>query len=157
MFLLAGSTAKAQAVPPESAKLESPTAKADAETPRSSSVGFEILSDTQGVDFSGWLKSLRKETEKTWGPLIPNEVNPPRLKSGQVIIRFKVRPKGKLKDGSMILEGSSGDTAMDRAAWVALVGSKYPPLPEELHGPYLEVRACFLYNRARILHNAEPR
>ena len=86
------------------------------------------------------------ETEHTWDPLIPDEVNPPILKSGMVAIRFKVLPTGRLMDGSVVLEGRSGDTALDRAAWGALVGSNYPPLPREFHGPYLEMRAYFLYN-----------
>ncbi len=46
----------------------------------------------------------------------------------------------------MILEGRSGDTGLDRAAWGALTGSNYPPLPHDFHGPYLELRALFLYN-----------
>ena len=49
-------------------------------------------------------------------------------------------------EGSMVLEGRSGDTGLDRAAWGALTGSNYPPLPREFHGPYLELRAVFLYN-----------
>ena len=28
----------------------------------------------------------------------------------------------------------------------ALTGSNYPPLPSDFHGPYLELRAYFLYN-----------
>ncbi|HUX43342.1 MAG TPA: energy transducer TonB, partial [Terracidiphilus sp.] len=82
----------------------------------------------------------------TWDPLIPDEVNPPILKSGAVVIRFKVLPNGRLMDGSMVLEGRSGDTGLDRAAWGALTGSNYPPLPKDFHGPYLELRAVFLYN-----------
>ena len=35
---------------------------------------------------------------------------------------------------------------LDRAAWGALTGSNYPPLPRDFHGPYLELRAFFLYN-----------
>jgi outer membrane biosynthesis protein TonB len=108
--------------------------------------GIQILSDTQGVDFNNWLQRWHYETERTWDPLIPDEVNPPLLKSGQVQIRFKVLPNGRLMDGSMVLEGSSGDVALDRAAWGALVGSNYPPLPREFHGPYLELRALFMYN-----------
>jgi hypothetical protein len=106
----------------------------------------EILSDQQGVDFSAWMQRWHWETEHTWDPLIPDEVNPPILKSGMVAIRFKVLPNGRLMDGSVVLEGRSGDTALDRAAWGALVGSNYPPLPHEFHGPYLEIRAYFLYN-----------
>jgi hypothetical protein len=57
-----------------------------------------------------------------------------------------VLPNGRLMDGSLVLEGRSGDTALDRAAWGALTGSNYPPLPSDFHGPYLELRAYFLYN-----------
>lgn len=108
--------------------------------------GVQVLSDTQGVDFSAWLRRWYFETEHTWDPLIPDEVNPPILKRGQVVIRFKVLPNGRLMEGGMILEGRSGDTALDRAAWGALTGSNYPALPRDFHGPYLELRAVFMYN-----------
>jgi TonB family protein len=104
----------------------------------------DILSDTQGVDFSNWLARWHYVTQMTWDPLIPDEVNPPILKSGVVAIRFKVLPNGQVTD--MSLDGRSGDTALDRAAWGAISGSSYPPLPREFHGPYLELRAYFLYN-----------
>lgn len=114
--------------------------------PGAGSGGVEVLSDTQGVDFNNWLQRWHWETMRTWDPLIPDEVNAPINKSGQVLIRFKILPNGRLMDGSMTLEGSSGDTALDRAAWGALQGSNYPPLPREFHGPYLELRALFMYN-----------
>ena len=106
--------------------------------------GVEILSDQQGVDFNPWLRRWYFETEHTWDPLIPDEVNAPILKQGQCMIRFKVGPDGRVLE--MHLEGRSGDTALDRAAWGAITGSNYPPLPREFHGPYLELRAVFLYN-----------
>jgi outer membrane biosynthesis protein TonB len=108
--------------------------------------GVEVLSDTQGVDFNSWLAYWHRETLHTWDPLIPDEVNPPIRKQGQLIIRFKVLPNGRLMEGSMALEGSSGDVALDRAAWGALTGSNYPQLPRDFHGPFLELRAWFLYN-----------
>jgi hypothetical protein len=108
--------------------------------------GVQVLSDTQGVDFSAWLQHWHDETQRTWDPLIPDEVNPPIYKRGQVMIRFKVLPNGRLMDGSLVLEGRSGDTALDRAAWGALTGSNYTPLPKDFHGPYLELRALFMYN-----------
>jgi TonB family protein len=104
----------------------------------------DILSDTQGVDFNSWLARWHYITQLTWDPLIPDEVNPPILKSGVVAIRFKVLPSGQVID--MSLDGRSGDTALDRAAWGAIQGSSYPALPREFHGPYLELRAYFLYN-----------
>jgi outer membrane biosynthesis protein TonB len=114
--------------------------------PGAGSGGVQVLSDTQGVDFSNWLQRWHWETEHTWDPLIPEEVNPPLSKAGQLVIRFKVLPNGRIMDHSMQLEGSSGDSALDRAAWGALQGSNYPPLPRDFHGPYLELRAWFLYN-----------
>jgi outer membrane biosynthesis protein TonB len=108
--------------------------------------GVRILSDTQGVDFNSWLARWHYETERTWDPLIPDEVNAPINKSGMVVIEFKVLPNGRLMDNSERLVGRSGDTALDRAAWGALSGSNYPPLPRDFHGPYLELRAYFLYN-----------
>ena len=114
--------------------------------PGAGSGGVQVLSDTQGVDFSTWLQRWHWETEHTWDPLIPDEVNPPIYKSGMVAIEFKVLPNGRLMPDSVHLVGRSGDTALDRAAWGALTGSNYPPLPHEFHGPYLELRAYFLYN-----------
>jgi outer membrane biosynthesis protein TonB len=114
--------------------------------PGAGSGGVQVLSDTQGVDFSNWLQRWHWETEHTWDPLIPDEVNPPINKTGMVAIEFKVLPNGRLMPDSVHLVGRSGDTALDRAAWGALTGSNYPPLPHEFHGPYLELRAYFLYN-----------
>ncbi len=108
--------------------------------------GAQIISATQGVDFNSWLQRWYYETERTWDPLIPDEVNPPIYKQGQVQVRFKVAPNGRVIDGSMVLEGRSGDTALDRAAWGAITGSGYPPLPRAFHGPYIELRAVFMYN-----------
>ncbi|MGB6742302.1 MAG: hypothetical protein WBE38_01505 [Terracidiphilus sp.] len=108
--------------------------------------GVQVLSDTQGVDFSSWLARWHYDTERTWDPLIPDEVNPPISKAGVVAIEFKVLPNGRLMPDSVHLVGRSGDTALDRAAWGALTGSSYPPLPSDFHGPYLELRAYFLYN-----------
>jgi hypothetical protein len=108
--------------------------------------GVQVLSDTQGVDFGPFLKDWHRITQATWKKLIPPEVNPPTLQKGTVKIRFKILPDGKIKDGSMVLEGRSGFTALDRAAWNALAGSRYPSLPSGFHGDYLELRAVFFYN-----------
>ena len=66
--------------------------------PRRGYRGVQILSDTQGVDFSSWLARWHYITQRTWDPLIPDEVNPPILKSGVVAIRFKVLPNGQVTD-----------------------------------------------------------
>jgi len=136
----------AQNPPAAASRPESVPAKADDAKPKLSQGGVEILSDTQGVDFKPWIKHWHKVTEKTWDPLIPDEANPPKLAKGVVVIRFKVLRSGRLMDGSMVLEGRSGVHGLDRAAWGALTGSNYPPLPSDFKSPYLEMRARFLYN-----------
>jgi len=147
-FVLLSTTliSQAQTAPAEASKQESAPARTDAVKNKTPPGGVEILSDTQGVDFKPWVKRWHQVTENTWNPLIPDEVKPPKLAKGMVAIRFKVRPDGRLMDGSMVLEGRSGDTSLDRAAWGAITGSSYPPLPADFKGPFLELRAYFLYN-----------
>ena len=108
--------------------------------------GAQILSDTQGVDFGPYLQKVIRETYRTWDPLIPEEVNPPILKKGEAEIVFTILPNGRLQPHAMLLTGRSGDVALDRAAWGAIEGADYPPLPHEFHGPYLQLRFRFEYN-----------
>jgi hypothetical protein len=144
--LLVAVSLQPQSAPAGSQKTGPASTGADPAKLQAPTGGVQILSDTQGVDFTPWLARWQKRTERTWDGLIPDEVNPPTLKKGQVLIRFKVLPNGRLMAGSLVLEGRSGDVALDRAAWGALTGSNYPPLPRDFHGPYLELRALFLYN-----------
>src|SRR5579872_6074335 len=60
--------------------------------------GVEILSDTQGVDFSPWLRSWRAETDNNWNQLKPDDAKSHALKSGVVTIRFKILSNGKIAD-----------------------------------------------------------
>jgi len=108
--------------------------------------GAQIMSDTQGVDFGPYLQKVIRETYRTWDPLIPEEVNPPIGKRGEAEIVFTILPNGRLQPHAMILTGRSGDVALDRAAWGAIEGADYPPLPREFHGPYLQLRFRFQYN-----------
>jgi hypothetical protein len=146
--VLAGAlTAGAQTAPSASAAPDSFPALSDRLKHPIPPGGYEVLSDTQGVDFKFYLSQWHHITGATWQPLIPKEVNPPTSKSGMVVIRFKILPNGRLvsPDG-MTLERRSGDTALDRAAWGAISGSDYPQLPKDFKGPFLEIRAYFLYN-----------
>jgi outer membrane biosynthesis protein TonB len=105
-----------------------------------------VLSDMQGVDFGPYLQKVIGETYRTWYPLIPEEVNAPILKRGECEVVFTILPNGRLQPHAMILTGRSGDVALDRAAWGAIEGADYPPLPREFHGPYLQLRFRFQYN-----------
>jgi hypothetical protein len=47
----------------------------------------------------------------------------------------------------MLLEGPSGDIALDRAAWGGITGaSPYPPFPAGVTVDHIELRFLFSYN-----------
>lgn len=107
--------------------------------------GVDVLSDTMGWDYGPYVQRVVWDTEHAWWPIIPESARPPLDKQGKVMIRFKIFPDGSVKD--MILEGPSGDVALDRAAWAGITGaSPFPPIPTAFKGPFLELRFYFLYN-----------
>lgn len=109
--------------------------------------GTQILSDTQGVDFSAYMRQLHHDIQRNWDPLIPQEVEPPLMKKGIVGIRFSILPDGSIGE-PMVLETTSGDVALDKAAWYAITSEgQFPPLPRAFHGPLLELRVGFFYNQ----------
>ena len=104
----------------------------------------DILSDTLGVDFSGYLQRVIYDVKTQWYNLIPEVARPPIMKRGKLAIEFAI-----LKDGSvagMKYVTSSGDIALDRAAWGAIIGPRFPPLPQNFKGTYLALRFKFYYN-----------
>lgn len=107
--------------------------------------GVDVLSDTMGWDYGPYVQRVVWDTERAWWPIIPESARPPLDKQGKVMIRFKINPDGSVRD--MILEGPSGDVALDRAAWAGITGaSPFPPIPKAFKGPFLELRFYFLYN-----------
>ncbi len=108
--------------------------------------GVDVLSDTEGVDFAPYIQKILREIKATWLPLIPEEARPPLNKQGETQIRFSILPNGKI--GGMILEGSTHDDALNRAAWGSITGvGQFPPLPGEFKGPNLELRIRYLVNK----------
>ncbi|WP_158793032.1 TonB C-terminal domain-containing protein [Granulicella sp. L60] len=108
--------------------------------------GVDILSDTQGVDFGPYIRRILGDIRRNWIPLIPEEARPPLNKQGETLIRFTILPDGRI--AAMNLDGSSQDTAIDRACWGGITGvGQFPPLPANFHGPNLELRIDFLTNK----------
>ena len=107
--------------------------------------GAQILSDTQGVDFSAYMHKLQADVQRNWEPLLPPEVFEPLYKRGIVGIIITILPDGQI--GGMALETRSGDVALDKAAWSAILSEgQFPPLPRAFHGPNLMVRDMFYCN-----------
>jgi outer membrane biosynthesis protein TonB len=106
---------------------------------------FDILSDTQGVDFGPYMKRLRVTVQQHWDPLVPESAMPPMMKKGRVVIEFAIMKDGTIMGMRMI--SGSGDVALDRAAWGALTSSiPLDRLPVQYTSDYLLIRAAFYYN-----------
>jgi TonB family protein len=106
---------------------------------------MEILSDTRGVDFGPYMKRLHVTVEDHWFPLIPEVALPPMMKKGVVVIEFSIMKDGRIQ--GLRIVSSSGDVALDRAAYGALMNAvPLPRLPTEFSGEFLQIRAAFFYN-----------
>jgi TonB family protein len=105
----------------------------------------EILTDTMGVDFGPYLTRVVQIVKQNWYSIMPPSVYPPIFKQGKLAIEFVI-----LKDGTvsgMLLRTSSGDVALDRAAWGSITASApLPPLPKEFPGKLLGLRFYYFYN-----------
>jgi len=107
--------------------------------------GVEVLSDTQGVDFSHWLARMHDEIMHNWLPLLPEETEPPLMKRGETYIVVTILPDGSI--GDMKLEGSTHDQAIDKAAWGSILSEgQFQALPKEFHGPNLVLRFHYVVN-----------
>jgi TonB family protein len=106
---------------------------------------LEVLSDTQGVDFGPYLSRVVDAVRRNWYAIIPESARPPLLKRGKVAIEFAILPDGRV--AGLKYTGSSGDIALDRAAWGGITASDpFQPLPSQFHGQYLALRFHFYYN-----------
>ena len=61
-------------------------------------------------------------------------------------MRFSILPDGNI--GSMGLDNSTHDAALNKAAWGSITSvGQFPPLPPQFHGPKLELRINYLVNQ----------
>ncbi|HKF23587.1 MAG TPA: TonB family protein [Candidatus Angelobacter sp.] len=106
---------------------------------------FQVLTDTLGVDFGPYWKRVQITVQDHWDPLIPEVARPPMMKRGRVVIEFAIMKNGTIQ--AMKLVASSGDVALDRAAWGALTSADpLPQLPIKFTGDFVLIRAAFYYN-----------
>ena len=106
---------------------------------------LDVLSDTMGVDFGPYLSRVLHDVRQNWYNLIPEVARAPIMKKGKVSIEFAIMKDGKV--AGMRYVGSSGDVALDRAAYGGITASNpFPPLPAEFGGQYLALRFHFFYN-----------
>lgn len=122
-----------------------PKAPSASRPPTASSGPLQILTDTRGVDFGPYLKEVIVKIRRNWYSVIPVEAMPPLLKTGEVVIGFKILKNGEVKE--LQSAKGSGNVALDRAAYAGITASNpFPPLPPDFTGDYLSLRLTFDYN-----------
>jgi TonB family protein len=106
---------------------------------------MDVLSDTMGVDFGPYLARVLHDVRENWYRIIPESARAPLMKKGKVSIEFAILRNGQV--AGLQIVGTSGDVALDRAAYGGITASKpFPPLPSEFGGQYLALRFHFYYN-----------
>jgi TonB family protein len=102
----------------------------------------DLLSDTKGVDFGPYLKTVIGSVKQNWYKALPE--NPVSTK-GNVSVEFVI-----LKGGRVVKihrTEISGSAVLDKSAWDAITASNpFPPLPSEFTGTSLALRLHFYYN-----------
>ena len=105
----------------------------------------QILSDTQGVDFSAYIRRLLATLQRNWEYVMPESVR--MGEKGVVFTTFEIFPDGSVRAPDPTLERTSGKDPLDNAAMAAIHASNpFEPLPSQFHGPSLKLRIVFLYN-----------
>jgi TonB family protein len=105
----------------------------------------ELLTPTEGVDFSNYLARVLASVKRNWYAVMPESA---RLgDKGVVLLQFRIQRNGVVPEEEPALIGSSGKEPLDRAAVSAIrTSTPFDQLPPAFSGPYIELRFKFLYN-----------
>lgn len=107
--------------------------------------GMAMLTPDQGVDFSVYLARVQASVDRNWQAVIPESVQ--LGEKGWVELQFKIMRDGSVPQGYPILIRSSSKEPLDRAAISSIRASNpFEPLPPAFTGPFIELRAIYLYN-----------
>jgi TonB family protein len=116
--------------------------------------GMAMLTPDQGVDFSVYLQRLQTVVDRNWQAVIPESVM--LGERGRVDLQFRIMRDGSVPQGYPIIVRSSGKEPLDRAAISSIRASNpFEPLPPAFTGPYIELRAIYLYNLPPEILNQE--
>jgi hypothetical protein len=105
----------------------------------------EILTPTEGVDFSNYIARVLASVKRNWFAVMPESA---RLGDrGKVVLQFRIMQNGVVPEAEPVMVGSSSKEPLDRAAVSSIRASTpFEPLPPAFSGPFIELRFIFLYN-----------
>jgi len=106
---------------------------------------LEMLTPTEGVDFSNYLARVLASVKRNWYAVMPESAQ--LGDKGVVVLQFRIQHNGVVPENEPALLGSSGKEPLDRAAVSAIRASTpFDQLPPAFSGPFIELRFKFLYN-----------
>lgn len=102
--------------------------------------------DKYGAEIRDYVHQIVLPKIRTyWYSVIPVDANPPLLRQGCLTVQFEILQNGTMAAVKYVT--SSGNVAMDRAAFGAVAGSSpFPRLPEAFKGDGLTMQIPFFYN-----------
>jgi TonB family protein len=107
--------------------------------------GYQILTPTEGVDFSDYMSRVVAAVRRNWYAVMPESAM--LGDRGRVALEFSIMKNGSVPDGDPVRIMGSGKEPLDRAAVSAIRSSNpFEPLPPAFSGPYIRLRFIFLYN-----------
>jgi TonB family protein len=114
-------------------------------TKQVNSPSVEILTPSEGVDFSVFLNHLCRAVKRNWYVLMPQSAL--LGEKAKVVLRLQLQKDGTLLGQTPSVEVSSGTKSMDSAAIAAIrTSAPFEHLPEAFRGPNIELRLTFFYN-----------
>jgi hypothetical protein len=106
---------------------------------------MEMLTPTEGVDFSNYLQRVYVTVKRNWFAVMPESV---RLgDKGIVSLQFRIMRDGSVPADEPVRVRASGKEPLDRAAISSIRASNpFEPLPPAFSGPFIELRFTYFYN-----------
>lgn len=107
--------------------------------------GVQMLTPTEGVDFSNYLDRVLASVKRNWYAVIPESAR--MGEKGRVVLQFRILRDGNVPLPEPDLLLTSTKEPLDRAAMSSIrASSPFEQLPPAFSGPYIELRFIFLYN-----------
>jgi TonB family protein len=116
------------------------------DTPNNGMSGaYQILTPTEGVDFSDYMARVLASVRRNWYAVMPESAQ--LGDRGRVILEFSIRRDGSVPNDDPQRLMGSGKEPLDRAAVSAIRSSNpFDHLPPAFSGPEIRLRFIFLYN-----------
>jgi outer membrane biosynthesis protein TonB len=105
----------------------------------------EMLTPTQGVDFTPYLNRVIDSIRRNWYAVMPESVY--LGDRGRVAMEFEIMQNGVVPESEPVMVAGSGKDPLDRAAFSSIRASTpFEPLPSAFSGPSIKLRITYLYN-----------